>query len=220
MDLVFKQSENLNEVPYTTSKVIADFSDNSHHAVQQIIKRHIKDLEEFGKLAHEMRPMPSGQKAKVYCLNEQQATLVITYLSNTEPVRQFKKALVKQFYEMKAELIRRGVYRETGKEIRHDLTDAIKEKQLSHHYYILFTNLAYKTALGFTAKQLRQARGVKDKATPLDFLSGDELEAVNKISQQIATLIFFDVPYKVIAERLSKRGVIYQTTLKLPEKAF
>lgn len=40
------------------------------------------------------------------------------------------------------------------------------------------------------------------------------------ISQQIATLILFDVPYKVIAERLSKRGVIYQTTLKLPKKAF
>lgn len=217
MDLVFKQSENLNEMPYTTDEVIAKYSGNNRESVTRLIRRHKKILESFGTLGFEIRPI-GKTRMKIYHLNEQQATLLITFLDNTTQVVEFKTVLVKQFYEMKAELIRRGVYRETGKEIRHDLTDAIKEKQLSSHYYILFTNLAYKTALGFTAKQLRQARGVKDKATPLDFLTGDELEAVNKISQQIATLILFDVPYKVIAERLSNRGVIYQTTLKLPEK--
>ncbi|MCP1640406.1 hypothetical protein J2T50_002149 [Streptococcus gallinaceus] len=31
-----------------------------------------------------MRPLPSGQQAKDYILNEQQATLLITFLKNTE----------------------------------------------------------------------------------------------------------------------------------------
>ena len=33
--------------------------------------------------------------------------LLITYLGNTKPVRQFKKALIKQFSAMKRELILR-----------------------------------------------------------------------------------------------------------------
>ncbi|EHZ84787.1 phage protein [Streptococcus pneumoniae 8190-05] len=35
---------------------------------------------------------------KIYRLNEQQATLLITYLRNTEPVRKFKMNLVKAFF--------------------------------------------------------------------------------------------------------------------------
>jgi phage regulator Rha-like protein len=45
-----------------------------------------------------------GEKqAKTYFLNEQQATLLLTYLRNSEIVREFKKALVKAFYELKSQ---------------------------------------------------------------------------------------------------------------------
>jgi len=44
-------------------------------------------------------------------LNEQQATLLITYLRNTEPVKEFKKNLVKAFFEMRDELSKRYLQR-------------------------------------------------------------------------------------------------------------
>ena len=75
--------------------------------------------------------MPSGQKAKVFHLNQQQATLLITYLDNTEPVRLFKKELVKQFFAMEFELNARHLERSNGKIKRIKLTDAIKQAGFS-----------------------------------------------------------------------------------------
>jgi hypothetical protein len=39
-------------------------------------------------------------------LNEQQATLLMTYLRNSEKVRNFKKRLVKEFYRMREEILK------------------------------------------------------------------------------------------------------------------
>ena len=88
---------------------------------------------------------------KIYHLNEEQATLLITYLDNTEPVREFKKELVHQFFAMKQEQFSRQMLRGFGKPIRKSLTDAIKEAGLSHHFYKHYTNLCYKSAIGFNA---------------------------------------------------------------------
>lgn len=38
---------------------------------------------------------------KIYHLNEEQATLLLTYLKNTPQVRAFKKELFRQFYAMR-----------------------------------------------------------------------------------------------------------------------
>lgn len=152
MDLVFKESEQLTEVPFTTSKVIAEYGEISHHAVQQLIKRYESDLTEFGISAFEMRKLTPGRgrKSKIYHLNREQATLLITYLDNTEPVRRFKKELVKQFFLMESDLQVRRLERQQGKEIRLSMTDAIKNMNLPPHYYKIYTDLAYKSALGFT----------------------------------------------------------------------
>lgn len=48
-------------------------------------------------------------ETKEYFLNEQQATLLLTYLRNTTVVRAFKVALVKAFYKM-----RKGMHRYVG----------------------------------------------------------------------------------------------------------
>lgn len=55
--------------------------------------------------------------------------MLITYLDNTEPVRRFKKALVRQFYNMKNELYARRMERQ--KSVRKSMTDVIKELGLS-----------------------------------------------------------------------------------------
>ncbi|HAP5785080.1 TPA: Rha family transcriptional regulator, partial [Enterococcus faecalis] len=134
-ELVFLHSQYIEEEPYTTDEVIAKYSQIKRESVSKLIKKYQKDLEEFGKVGFEIRAMESGQKAKFYQLNEEQATLLITYLDNTEPVRRFKKALVRQFYDMKNGLYARRMERQKEKSVRKSMTDVIKELGLSPHYY-------------------------------------------------------------------------------------
>lgn len=214
-ELVFLNSMKLDEEPYTTSLVIAEFAKIEHRAVRQLIRKYKDDLDNFGKTTFYMSKITKGRgrKSKIYRLNEQQATLIITYLDNTEPVRKFKQQLVHQFYSMKEELIRRQVQREQGKSTRLSLTDAIQQSGISEKYYFHYTNLAYKTSLGYSAKQLRAARGVKNNCSPLDYLTTEELQAINQREQQIATLITLGMRYEEIKAVLANGGVIYQTTL-------
>ena len=217
--LVFTESLNIDSVPFTTSDIIAEFSENSRESIMRLIRKYAEDLQEFGKVGFEIRAMPSGQKAKNFHLNKEQATLLITYLDNTTPVRQFKKELVRQFFSMESELYARRAERQTGKSIHASMTDAIRDSGLSPRFYKHYTDLAYKTALGFTAKQIRTARGIDKKVSPLNFLSADELVAVNEREQQVAMLIMLGMEYSMIKELVNRKGIIYQTTLQMPAKS-
>lgn len=92
--------------PVTTSLAIAEGVGNPHKSVIQLIRQNTGDLEEFGPLAFEMRKgeaLPQGgfAKATEYAiLNEQQSTLLMTYMRNNDVVRTFKKRLVKAFFEL------------------------------------------------------------------------------------------------------------------------
>lgn len=92
-----------NGAAVTTSLAIAEGTKNEHRAVLQLARTYLTDLEEFGRVALEMRPFETAggvQKREVAILNEQQSTLLLTYMRNTEVVRQFKKALVRAFWEL------------------------------------------------------------------------------------------------------------------------
>lgn len=87
-----------------SSEAIAEGSGVDHRAVLQLIGNNIADFEDFGLVAFQMRPRSEGQHGggdkRVALLNEQQATLLMTFQRNTDQVRKFKKALVKAFFEM------------------------------------------------------------------------------------------------------------------------
>jgi len=84
---------------FTTSEIIAERAGIEHRAVLQLITNFGDDLSEFGTIAFEMRKS-GGRPTRFAKLNEQQSTLLLTYLRNTEVVRKFKKDLVMGFYEM------------------------------------------------------------------------------------------------------------------------
>lgn len=85
-----------------SSETVAEGSGVEHRAVLQLIQNNIADFEDFGDLAFEMRDRPGvpGPSLRVALLNEQQATLLMTYQRNTEQVRAFKRALVKAFFDI------------------------------------------------------------------------------------------------------------------------
>tara|TARA_R110000765_G_scaffold195825_11_gene301325 strand:+ start:1843 stop:2598 length:756 start_codon:yes stop_codon:yes gene_type:complete len=90
--------------PVTTSLAIAEGVGNTHKTVIQLIRQNISDLNDFGRVAFENAPFETAggtQNREVATLNEQQSTLLLTYMRNNDVVRAFKKRLVKAFFEMR-----------------------------------------------------------------------------------------------------------------------
>lgn len=91
----------------TTTTAIADGTHVQHKNVIELVRRYLADLQDFGGVAFETQPFATAggtQHREVAMLNEPQSSLLIAYMANTEIVRQFKKALVRGFYEMRAAL--------------------------------------------------------------------------------------------------------------------
>ena len=104
-------AENVIEKENFTKK---DISLKNHNIVKTV-KNNLEDFEEFGGVEFQILPAynklkedgsinHNAQDITVAELNEQQATLLITYLRNNDKVREFKKNLVKAFFMMKERL--------------------------------------------------------------------------------------------------------------------
>ena len=196
------------EDPFTTSEVIAECAGVKRDTVQKLIQRHEKDLREFGKVGFEIRPLSgskTGQTVKAYHLNEQQATLLLTFLRNTPVVIEFKKELVRQFFAMRKELMNIKAIKAERKPLRTSMTDAIKALPDSPHKqfkYSQYTDLAYTAALGRTARQLRKERGADKGATASDYMNADELAAVASMENRISVLLDVGMSYQQIKNSL------------------
>ena len=79
--------------PVVSSETIAEGAGIQHASVLRMIDDNQLDFEEFGQLGFEIRPGYNNARVRVALLNEQQATLLMTFQRNTEQVRTFKKAL-------------------------------------------------------------------------------------------------------------------------------
>lgn len=198
--------------PFTTDEIIASCAQVRRSTVTRLIRNHQKDLETFGRVGFEIRALQTKggiQDVKTYHLNEQQATLLITYLRNTEPVKTFKKALVREFYAMRAEIARFKALRTEGKPQRRSLTDSIRDNPNHSKWdYKLYTDLAYKAAFGKTAAQIKKDRAPGSDKRALDLLTADELEAYQKQEAAIAVLYAAGIEYAVMkAVVLHERSV-------------
>lgn len=208
-DLVFLEPNKIEAVPFTTSKVIAEFSGVSHKKIKVAISNHTVDFQSFGLLAPCETESTGGRPEVIYKLNEPQATFLMTLLKNTPIVVEFKRNLVKQFYLMRAELQRRQMLRTQLKPIRRELTDVIKDKQDSGKWdYKLYTDLAYKTALGRNASQIRKDRGAGKRAAAIDYMTSDEIQAVSKLQSQVGVLLEMGMSYQQIKMLLLNRQLV------------
>ncbi|MCI8800322.1 MAG: Rha family transcriptional regulator [Lachnospiraceae bacterium] len=144
---------------FTNSKVIAEGTQNQHESIVAVIQKYEKDIADFGRI--EFSDLKSGnpkggRPERMYYLNEEQATFVITLLRNSKVVVKFKKELVRQFYAMRRFLIEKQskLWNDTrlaSKENRLKETDVIKllveyaKEQGSTHsdqLYRVYTKLA------------------------------------------------------------------------------
>ena len=97
----------------TDTLTIAEGTETQHKNVIALVRKYLVDLEEFGLVAFETRPFETAggvQNREVALLNQEQFTLLGTYLKNTETIRAFKKQLVKAFFDLaRKDSVRRTV---------------------------------------------------------------------------------------------------------------
>ena len=146
-DLVFCEKKEV----FTDSMVIANETGNQHESVVRLISNNIDRMRRFGEINFtDLKSGKRGSPTRIYKLNEPQATLLITFLDNTDKVADFKMNLVEQFYKMKQILFEKSnviwvEQRKQGKLTRQAETDVIKqlvkyaEEQGSEHSQMLYT---------------------------------------------------------------------------------
>lgn len=183
--------------PYTTSEIIAECAEVKHDTVQSLIRNHQEDFESYGIIGFEIRKLDGrGRPMKIYRLNEQQATLLITYLKNTAPVRKFKMNLVKAFFEMRDELSKFRMQRALEKPKRKTLHDSIENwEQAPKHAHSTMNNLLLKAVTDRNAKQLREERGGYNG---IDSLTSVELEQYQAFEDMVIAMIGLNMSYQEI----------------------
>ncbi|HEM3202331.1 TPA: Rha family transcriptional regulator [Streptococcus suis] len=183
--------------PYTTSEIIAECAEVQHHTITRLIREHKVDFEALGILGFEIHKLDTrGQPKKTYILNEQQATLLITYLKNTEPVREFKKNLVKAFFELRKEVAEFRYQRALEKPKRKTLHDSIETwEQAPKHAHPTVNNLLLKGASGLNKKQLMAQRGGHNG---IDSLTSTELVRYQALEDMAIAMINLGMSYQDI----------------------
>ncbi len=193
---------------FTDSLVIAEGTGNQHESVTRLIKEQWKRIEKFGEIDFsDLKSGKRGRPIKVYKLNEPQATLLITFMDNTDLVADFKVELVYQFYQMRQLLWERQTeewvqQRNHGKLVRSMETNVIKKlveyakEQGSTH-----ASMLYMTYSKLANKMVRISN--RDLATcqQLNELSFIE----NIILNQIRVGMDQGLPYKEIYQICKKR---------------
>ncbi|HED4989401.1 TPA: Rha family transcriptional regulator [Campylobacter jejuni] len=162
----------------TTQNKISKLTNNNEISIQKLIRTYKADLEEFGILEFENQLIINSKNVKnykkIYYLNEQQATLLLTYMKNSESVRNAKKVLVFAFYQMKEKL--RSLEQEQEKARFKTLSDEnLRLNSLNHHQKI-----GYKSQLA----QQKEKYENKIKALKYDLENKKELSFKRKLSQK------------------------------------
>ncbi|EAJ9910751.1 phage regulatory protein [Campylobacter coli] len=168
-DLVYS----LNGGLVTDQNKISTISKVDINSIQRLIRNYKQDLECFGELGFELQKIAKTNK-KIYYLNEQQATLLLTYMKNSESVRNAKKVLVFAFYQMKEKL--RSLEQEQEKARFKTLSDEnLRLNSLNHHQKI-----GYKSQLA----QQKEHYENKIKALKYDLENKNELSFKRKLSKE------------------------------------
>lgn len=195
MELVYMDGK---KEPYTLSSIVAECTNLQHHTITRTIRKHQARFERFGKVGFKIQALKSGQSAKDFILNEQQATLLVTFLKNTEQVANFKENLVRAFFEMREELSKFRFLRELEKPKRKTLHDSIETWTNAPKYaHSTMNNLLLKAVTDMNAKQLvKNRKGFNG----IDSLTSDELEQYQALEDMVIAMIELNMNYHDIKE--------------------
>lgn len=194
----------------TNTVAIANGVGRDHDTIIKLVDRNKSDLEEFGTIGFEIRKS-GGKPLRVALLNEQQTTLLITYMRNNDIVRDFKKRLVAEFFRMRGALASKKMDRNTSRLEYKPMTDAIKHeresqgKQIAPHHFSNEADLINRIALGMTAAKFRAYHEIEKKDSIRDYLLPEQIRCVTEL--QRANTVFISMGWDYEQRKEALKGV-------------
>lgn len=202
------------EMTVVSSLDVAGTFEKEHKHVLEDIRRISDNLStaEFSALFYESEYRASnGKKNPMYLMNRDGFTLLVMGYTG-EKAMKFKLAYIKQFNAMEKALQGKLVEREKGIAVRQSLTKALQQstenERMHGHAYSTYTNCIYKVLFGKNAKQIRESLGIKKKDNIRDYLTEEELRAVQSMECLVSGLVDCGWSYTQIKEFIQQNNTL------------
>lgn len=198
------------EVTVVTSLDIAETFEKRHDNVLKDI-RELKCSDEFRLLNFEESKYLNQQNHKqpIYYITRDGFTLLVMGYTGEKAMR-FKETYIKQFNAMEKALQGKLIEREKGIAVRQSLTKALQQstenERMHGHAYSAYTNCIYKVLFGKNAKQLREELGISKKENLRDYLSTEELRAIQSMECLVSGLVDCGWGYEAIKEFIQQNN--------------
>lgn len=202
----------------TTSKIIAEVFEKRHSDVIRAIEN-LECSKEFTErnFALSSYKDDSGKSNKEYIITKDGFVMLAMGFTG-EKAFKFKEQYINAFNSMEQELKRIyeerqqwQIEREKGKLVRHILTDTIKmkvaESPNKKFMYPNYTKLIYKILFGKSFNELKEIHKIKPKESLRDYISSEELKAVEQMEMLISSLINLGWGYEQIKEFLIQNQI-------------
>ena len=188
---------------FTNSLIIAEKSKNQHESIVRLLNDNYADFEEYGKIEFtDFKSGKRGRPIKIYFLNEQQSTLLLTYLNNSEPVKEFKKSLVREFYKMKNFINSL----QTAKLEFPEFTDAIMNahEEPKHYHFSNEIDMINRIVLGLSAKQFKEKNNIDKSINSIrPYLTQEQIKAIETLQRFDIGLVTMEPDYQKRKETLT-----------------
>ena len=181
------------EMTVVSSLDVAETFGKRHDNVLKDI-RELECSDDFRLLNFEESAYLNSQNKKqpMYYMTRDGFTILVMGYTGEKAMR-FKEAYIKQFNAMEKALQGKLIEREKGIAVRQSLTKALQQsmenERMHGHAYSTYTNCIYKVLFDKNAKQLREELGIDKKENLRDYLSTEELKAIQSMECLVSGLI-------------------------------
>lgn len=203
---------NKTEVSVVSSLDVAKTFDKEHKNVLRDI-RELGCSKEFNRLNFEPISYKDAMNRAqdMYYMTRDGFTLLVMGYTGEKAMR-FKEAYIKQFNAMERTLQGKLIEREKGIAVRQSLTKALQQstenERMHGHAYSTYTNCIYKVLFGLNAKQLRDSLGINAKENIRDYLSVEELRAIQSMECLVSGLVDCGWGYDQIKEFIQQNNTM------------
>lgn len=201
------------ELAVVSSLDVAATFEKNHRDVMESIRNIGNSIStaEFSALFHlDSYKASNGKSNPMYLMNRDGFTLLVMGYTG-EKAMKFKLAYIKQFNAMESTLQGKRIEREKGIAVRQSLTKALQQstenERMHGHAYSTYTNCIYKVLFGMNAKQLREKYGIDKKENLRDYLSEEDLRAVQSMECLVSGLVDCGWGYDQIKEFIQQNNL-------------
>lgn len=204
------------EATVVSSLDVAETFEKNHRDVMESIRNIESNIStaEFSALFFlDSYKASNGKLNPLYLMTRDGFTLLVMGYTGEKAMR-FKLAYIKQFNAMEKALQGKLIEREKGIAVRQSLTKALQQsaenERMHGHAYSTYTNCIYKVLFGKNAKQLRESLGIGPKDNLRDYLSAEELKAVQSMECLVSGLVDCGWGYDQIKEFIQQNNTMLQ----------